>query len=493
MPIPLKAMRPRLQVVRLSAAEERASAAAAPRIPNPHPGGRRFFRAPQSIAASAAAVLEPAIHVGMLYLAHRVNDLPFDRMSIWLSLLIIALTFPGTDRFRDQPLVSLADIARNWLWLLTILAMCGYVTASFADFDAQAIQEWAIATPFAQWSAVLAGRALQRSHAAGTVRRAVVVGGGPLGTHAASSLAGRRETPIEVVGYFDDRQGERLHAIALGQRLGRLDEVARYVDKLGIPEVYITLPMGSQTRIVRLLESLQQTTASIFFVPDVFSISIVQGRMQDVNGLPVVGICETPFTGINAFVKRVSDLVLSVAILGLTAPLLAAIAFGIKLDSRGPVLFKQRRNGLDGEEIIVWKFRTMHTAENDRGIRQVTRHDARVTRLGAVLRRTSLDELPQFFNVVQGRMSIVGPRPHAVAHNEQYRQLIDGYMVRHKARPGVTGWAQVNGYRGETDTLEKMQGRVECDLEYLRNWSLALDFSIIARTLRLVFFDRQAY
>jgi putative colanic acid biosynthesis UDP-glucose lipid carrier transferase len=172
---------------------------------------------------------------------------------------------------------------------------------------------------------------------------------------------------------------------------------------------------------------------------------------------------------------------------------LAAVAIGVKLSSPGPIIFRQKRNGLDGEEIIVYKFRSMTTEDNGPQVKQATKGDPRITPFGRFIRRTSLDELPQFFNVLQGRMSIVGPRPHAVAHNEEYRKLIKAYMVRHKVKPGITGWAQVNGHRGETDTLEKMQRRVEYDLEYLRNWSIALDLQIIARTVKLMFFDPKAY
>jgi putative colanic acid biosysnthesis UDP-glucose lipid carrier transferase len=260
-----------------------------------------------------------------------------------------------------------------------------------------------------------------------------------------------------------------------------------------VREVYITLPLGSQPRIVELLEQVQGTTASLFFVPDVFGISIIQGRLQDMNGVPVVGICETPFTGTNELVKRMSDLVLAVLILVLISPILLAVAIGVKLSSPGPIIFKQRRNGLDGDEIVVYKFRSMTSQDNGAVVKQATKDDARITPFGAFIRRTSLDELPQFINVLQGRMSIVGPRPHAVAHNEQYREIIKAYMVRHKVKPGITGWAQVNGHRGETDTIEKMQARVEYDLAYLRNWTLGLDLQIIIRTIRLVFFDRHAY
>ena len=321
----------------------------------------------------------------------------------------------------------------------------------------------------------------------------MVVGGGPVGVKVAKALHEGAEKGIDFVGYFDDRTDDRLHQEASTQRLGLLKDVASYCTTHRIHEVYITLPLGSQPRIVELLEEIQGTTASLFFVPDVFGISIIQGRLQDMNGVPVVGICETPFTGTNELVKRISDIILSSIILVLISPILLALAIGVKLSSPGPAIFRQRRNGFNGDEIIVYKFRSMRTQDNGPTVRQATKDDPRITPFGAFIRRTSLDELPQFINVLQGRMSIVGPRPHAVAHNEQYRQLIKAYMVRHKVKPGITGWAQVNGHRGETDTIDKMQARVEYDLEYLRNWSLGLDLQIIVRTVRLVFFDRHAY
>jgi putative colanic acid biosynthesis UDP-glucose lipid carrier transferase len=225
----------------------------------------------------------------------------------------------------------------------------------------------------------------------------------------------------------------------------------------------------------------------------VFGISIIQGRLQDMNGVPVVGICETPFTGTNELVNRISDIVLASIILVLVSPLLLIIAIGVKLSSPGPAIFRQRRNGLDGGEIMVYKFRSMRAMDDGDVVKQATRGDPRITPFGAFLRRTSMDELPQFVNVLQGRMSIVGPRPHAVAHNELYRQLIKAYMVRHKVKPGITGWAQVNGHRGETDTVEKMQTRVEYDLEYPRNWSLGLDLQIIARTVKVVLLGNNAH
>jgi putative colanic acid biosynthesis UDP-glucose lipid carrier transferase len=460
------------------------------------PSGRRLFgRAPQSVSGFVAAVLEPGISALVLVAAHLAYEEPFTRASMTLMLLMLTLTFPGRDRFRDRLLPAAVDIMLSWLGLMALLLLCGYATHSLALFEWPVLLAWAAATPLVQWAAMMVGRDVLRWRARqeSAVRRAIIVGAGGLAVRASRALGSRVDARTDVLGFFDDRSAARLDPEAAPQRLGGLDGVAGHVQRHGVHDVYITLPMGSQPRIVRLLESLQGTTASIWLVPDVFGISVIQGRLHDLNGLPVVGLCETPFTGMNDAVKRVSDVVLASLILLLIAPLLAIIALGIKLTSPGPVIFRQRRNGLGGEEIVVYKFRSMRTLDDGSVVRQASKGDARITPFGAFLRKTSLDELPQFINVLQGRMSIVGPRPHAVAHNETYRELIKAYMVRHKVRPGITGWAQVNGHRGETDTLDKMRARVEYDLEYLRNWSLRLDLQIIARTIKLVIADRNAY
>ena len=456
---------------------------------------RTFYSAPQSVTSLVAAFLEPAITVLTLAAANAWVGVSMGRPELTLCLLVFALTFPGRNRFRESLLAGAVDLTVSWVTLLVILALCGYATSSLRYFATDALMIWGIATPILQWTAVWIGSRVVKYHAAKPEARrsAVVVGAGPLGVKVSRALNASHELGVDFVGYFDDRTDDRLDQAAITHRLGGLKEVSEHVTRHGIREVYITLPLGSQPRIVELLEQLQGTTASLFFVPDVFGISIIQGRLQDMNGVPVVGICETPFTGTNELVKRVSDIILATIILILISPLLLAIAIGVKLTSRGPVIFKQRRNGLDGDEIIVYKFRSMRAQDNGPVVRQATKDDPRITPFGAFIRRTSLDELPQFFNVLQGRMSIVGPRPHAVAHNEEYRRIIKAYMVRHKVKPGITGWAQVNGHRGETDTVEKMKARVEYDLEYLRNWSLGLDLQIIVRTIRLVFFDRHAY
>jgi putative colanic acid biosynthesis UDP-glucose lipid carrier transferase len=456
---------------------------------------RTFYTAPQSVTSLVAAFLEPTVTV-LIYIAIALwHERPMQRADLLLCLLVFILTFPGRNRFRENRLAALVDIVSSWAILLGILLLCGYATSSLQFFDKRTLMLWTVATPFLQAAAVYVGQEVIRWHIAQphARRSAIVVGAGPVGVKVGQALTGGHDAGVDVLGYFDDRTDDRLPAEGLAQRLGGLSDVAKYVSDHGVREVYITLPLGSQPRIQELLESAQGTTASLYFVPDVFGISIIQGHLQEVNGVPVVSILETPFTGTNALVKRMSDIVIASLILVLISPFLLAIAIGVKVSSPGPVIFKQRRNGLDGEEIIVYKFRSMTTQDDGPVVKQAIKDDPRITPFGAFLRRTSLDELPQFINVLQGRMSIVGPRPHAVAHNEIYRELIRAYMVRHKVKPGITGWAQVNGYRGETETVEKMRERVEYDLEYLRNWSMALDLQIIARTARLILFDRNAH
>ena len=456
---------------------------------------RTFYSAPQSVTSLVAAFMEPAITVLVFLLANIYIGEPINRPELTLSLLVFALTFPGRNRFRDNMVAAGVDIASSWVMLVGILVLCGYATNSVGYFDETALIIWFLVTPVIQWFAVWIGkRVVQWRSALPEARRScIVVGAGPLGVKVSRALLAGGDYGVDFSGYFDDRTDDRVDDASASKRLGGLKDVARYIIEHSVREVYITLPLGSQPRIVELLEQVQGTTASLFFVPDVFGISIIQGRLQDMNGVPVVGICETPFTGTNELVKRVSDVVLALLILVLISPVLLAVAMGVKLSSPGPIIFKQRRNGLDGDEIVVYKFRSMTSQDNGSVVRQATKDDVRITPFGAFIRRTSLDELPQFINVLQGRMSIVGPRPHAVAHNEQYREIIKAYMVRHKVKPGITGWAQVNGHRGETDTIEKMQARVEYDLAYLRNWTLGLDLQIIVRTIRLVFFDRHAY
>lgn len=246
-------------------------------------------------------------------------------------------------------------------------------------------------------------------------------------------------------------------------------------------------------QVDNLLKMLSDTTCSTVIVPELFSYDFLYSRVEDINGTPIIPIIDTRIKGINIFLKRVEDICVASTILVLISPLLLCIAIAIKLNSKGPVFFKQIRYGLNGKPILVYKFRSMSVMENGAKVTQAVKNDPRVTKVGAFLRKTSLDELPQFINVVLGNMSVVGPRPHAAAHNEQYRKLITGYMLRHKVKPGITGLAQIRGWRGETDTLDKMEKRVECDLEYIRTWSILLDIKIIFLTIFKGFINKAAY
>ncbi len=451
--------------------------------------------APQSVPVFVAAVSEPLIAVGCFLAVTLLHGEPVGRAAMVLCILLLVLMFPGTNRYYEQRLNAAVDIASAWGVVLAILALCGYATDSVKFFEPMVLAWWAVLTPLVQFGSVLAGQAVMRHHAQqpDTRRPALVIGAGPLGAKVAQELHQRRSFGSDFVGYLEDRQPQRCDPDAVQHVVGRFDEAADCIRRLRVRDVYITLPLSSQPRIVRLLASLHDSAVSIYFVPDVFGVSVIQGRMLNMDGVPVVSLLESPFVGINGLVKRMSDLIIAALLLLLLSPLMLLIAAGVKLTSPGPAIFRQRRNGLDGEEIVVYKFRSMRVQENGTQVRQATRDDPRVTPFGAFLRRTSLDELPQFINVLQGRMSIVGPRPHAVAHNEQYRPIIRSYMVRHKVRPGITGWAQVNGHRGETDVIEKMEARVAYDIEYLRNWSLGLDLRIIARTVKLVLLDRNAF
>lgn len=412
-----------------------------------------------------------------------------------LSLLVFALTFPGSTQLSQSLWSVVRNVVLSWLAISGLLFLLGYGTGYLRYFDLDLLKMWWWVAPASQLGAhfLLRWAAPMIIEIQGQHRRAIVAGMNEQGIELARRLATDPYSRVRVVGFFDDREAERVNRSGEHTLLGKISGLADFARDNQIELIYISLPMASQPRIHALLEALRDTTASIYFVPDIFVTDLIQGRMDSVSGLPVVAVCETPFTGLSGITKRSSDIVLSLLILVLMSPVLLVTALAVKLSSPGPVIFRQRRYGLDGREIVVYKFRSMTVWEDGAVVQQAQKQDARVTTVGRFLRRTSLDEFPQFFNVLQGRMSIVGPRPHAVAHNEMYRKLIKGYMLRHKVKPGITGWAQVNGFRGETETLDKMSARIEHDLDYLRNWSLRLDLYIIARTVWVVFFERNAY
>ncbi|MFN0164375.1 MAG: undecaprenyl-phosphate glucose phosphotransferase [Burkholderiales bacterium] len=464
-------------------------------------GARNTARRPHAqiagddLLSAIEALLDPAVLVASLWVVALVYEGQLPPAYLILAVIVFSITFPGTSRLQFSVRRVITDVVFTWTWIAGLLLLTGVATRYIREFDEAAVLTWLWAAPTAQIGAHLLLRvaapwvlALQ-----GPAQRAVIVGMNDQGLALAGRIADARYTRMQLLGFFDDRARDRLTGTTDHALLGKLADLPRYARENRVQLIYLSLPMASQPRILSVLSDLKDTTASIYFVPDMFVTDLIQGRSGQVYGMPVISVCETPFRGANGVIKRLSDLVLATLILVLMLPVMLLIALAIKLDSRGPVIFKQRRYGLDGEEIQVYKFRSMSVTEDGAQIVQVSRNDARVTHVGAFLRRTSLDELPQFVNVLQGRMSIVGPRPHAVAHNEMYRKLITGYMLRHKVRPGITGWAQVNGFRGETRELEKMKARVDYDLDYLRNWSLALDLRIIIKTVLVVFRDQGAY
>jgi putative colanic acid biosynthesis UDP-glucose lipid carrier transferase len=383
----------------------------------------------------------------------------------------------------------------------------GLVTQYNAEFSYASKLVWIITTPLTMASARIVLRKIQqRLRARGfNTRSYAICGVNELGIQLARNIEGAPEMGLRLRGFYDDRPAERTNALPLdqlgtrGQRsgghchIGNLDELLQRARRGDLDIIYITFPMRAETRIREVLEKLADTTASVYIVPDFFVFELLHARWTNINGLPAVSVFESPLYGVDGLAKRSVDLLLgSLALAAVAIPMLIIAAI-IKLTSTGPVFFRQRRYGLDGREIQVWKFRTMTCCDDGENVPQAKRDDDRITRVGRSLRRTSLDELPQLFNVLDGSMSLVGPRPHATAHNEQYRTLIDGYMLRHKVKPGITGLAQVNGYRGETETLEKMELRVACDHQYIREWSFWMDVRILVKTLRVVLTQRNAY
>lgn len=437
-------------------------------------------------------LLDPAAFIVSLWVTAALFDDPRGSGYLILSLVVVMLTFPGRSRLHVPMARLFIDIVFLSVTLIGLLVFFGWTTRNLSLFADRAIVNWMWIAPVS----LIAAHGAFRFAAPLVVKRtqrSVIVGLNDQGLALARRIEQNPYTDLSLVGFFDDRATARQIEPRGHTLLGRFDELASYVKRNHIHVIYLSLPMATQERTMKLLDALRDTTASIYFVPDQFVTELIQCRMSSVVDIPVVSVCETPFVGLNGLLKRASDVLISASALLLLSPVIAVIAWLVARGSRGPVIFKQRRYGLDGEEIIVYKFRSMRVEEDGARIHQARRDDERTTAIGKFLRRTSLDELPQLVNVLMGSMSLVGPRPHAVAHNELYRKVINGYMLRHKVRPGITGWAQVNGLRGETETLDKMESRVRFDLDYLRNWSLRLDLYILFKTALVVFNDRHAY
>ncbi|WP_268797024.1 undecaprenyl-phosphate glucose phosphotransferase [Pseudomonas huanghezhanensis] len=459
-------------------------------------------------------------HQSSLSVAHRLLDLTvivlggacqarFNGMALtaeaWTQILLAVLVFHWLGEchqlygsWRGERIGrELLKVLNYWALTFAVLLSADYLLLNHTGVRDHAQLAWFATVLLALCGYRLGIRSLlQGLRSQGfNIRRVAVVGTGHCSERLARSIESAPWMGLDLLGFYDD-QPQQMDLARIGRRvpvLGGLDQLLIDARKGRIDKVYITLSLDSQTRLGQLIRGLSDTTASVYVIPDVFMFELLHARSESINGLPSISIFDSPMDGAWSMVKRAEDIVLSSIILTMIALPLLLIAATIKLTSPGPVLFRQRRYGLDGRPIMVWKFRSMSVQENDKRVTQATRNDARITPLGALLRRTSLDELPQFFNVLRGEMSIVGPRPHAVAHNEQYRKQVAGYMLRHKVKPGITGWAQINGWRGETDTLDKMRKRVEFDLQYIEHWSVWLDMKIILLTLFKGFVNKNAF
>jgi putative colanic acid biosynthesis UDP-glucose lipid carrier transferase len=388
------------------------------------------------------------------------------------------------------PMTVFSRIVLEWAAVVLILLLAAFALKVSDQFSRATMLSWFTITPFALYAAHVSRQRARWLIANSDYGPTYLI----IGANSVGFELFRRLPRKGFLGFFDFRSADRLpDTIDPAHLVGHCKDVAEFARAHGVTSIYIALPLSNVPRIGEMVRELRDTTASIYFVPDVFAFDLIQGRLVEINGMPAISVCDTPFHGMDAVSKRVTDIILAGIGLTLLAPLMVLLALAVKLTSRGPVLFKQRRYGLNGEEIIVYKFRSMTVCEDGPVVTQATKSDNRITPLGRILRSSSLDELPQLLNVLEGTMSVVGPRPHAVAHNEMYRKLISGYMIRHKVRPGITGLAQVNGLRGETETIEKMRERVRFDLEYLSHWSPWLDIKIIFKTVWVLGRDQNAY
>ena len=447
-----------------------------------------------SVVGLVRMSVDPLLIVVSLLLACAITGREFRGAELVAALIAFSLTFPGEVSMARIRRGLLRGVVLRWLGVAGVLLFFGYATRFIGHFDARMVLTWLVLTPLLQYAAHRAIPWLvPQLLAIDGFRSAVVVSANDIGRKLARHLNDEPSLGFRFTGFFGEPDQIADTRDLEGPLLGGLDDVARHVKAGGIEAIFVALPMHAQPQVLRLLDDLKDTTASIYFVPDIFIFDLIQARIDDVNGIPVVAVCETPFVGVNGMLKRASDLLFAAVALLLCAPVMVAAAAAVKMTSPGPVIFRQRRYGVDGRQIVVYKFRSMTVTEDGSSVAQARKGDQRITPVGAFLRRTSIDELPQLVNVLQGRMSMVGPRPHAVAHNELYRGLIKGYMMRHKVKPGITGWAQVNGLRGETETVEKMRQRIEFDLDYLRRWSIGLDLAILARTVRIVLAGTNAH
>ena len=443
-----------------------------------------------------------AIAFGLLLLRFWQPNLDSDSTVIACLLAIAIYSVAGEffGLYREWKMAIPREIGCScvtWIVTLVSLIVLGKISYSTVELSTGALLGWFAFTPIISLSIRIVFRhILQAFHKKGiNARGYAIFGATDLGVMLAQNIESSPELGLKFLGFYDDRPESRSVDLPedYATRLGSMKNLVEHARNGKLDVVFITLPMMAEKRIREVVSSLNDTTASVYIVPDLFTFQLLHSRWMDVNGVPVVSVYENPFYGVDGVLKRMTDVAIAAVALVVAAIPMLLVAAAVKLTSRGPVLFIQTRYGLDGKKINVWKFRSMTVCENGTEVKQATKNDSRLTPIGGFLRKSSLDELPQLINVLMGSMSMVGPRPHAESHNEYYREQIDGYMLRHKVKPGITGLAQVNGYRGETETIDKMEKRVLFDHKYIREWSIWLDLKIILRTFLIVFSRQNAY
>ncbi|MDR2877076.1 MAG: undecaprenyl-phosphate glucose phosphotransferase [Chromatiales bacterium] len=380
---------------------------------------------------------------------------------------------------------ELIHVVMTWCVAGLVIFVVALMNEPFHD-NAYVLMAWFFVTLsfLLMWRSVLYVVLWEARRHGFNTRTVAIVGYNDLGVNLSRIIADAQWKGLEFSGFYEDRipAPRRTADFSEGVIFGGIDLLHEHACAGKIDLIYITLPLRAEHRIRQIIEKLADSAISVYVVPGKFTYDMIHPQLTTMGEMPVIGVCETPFHGIKRFVKRAEDLLIGSFLFAIALIPMIIIGIAIKVNSPGPILFKQRRGGVNGEVITVWKFRTMTVCEDGREVQQATRNDERVTSVGRFLRRTSLDELPQIINVLQGDMSVVGPRPHALTHNTRYRPLIHRYMLRHKVKPGMTGWAQINGWRGETDLLTKMEKRIEFDLQYINNWSLLFDLKIVVLT-----------
>ena len=437
-----------------------------------------------------------------LYVLTRLFDVAFDTPYVLMALYVGMYSYVAFNRY-DITLAwrffvrgSIGSrILLRWTLLAVPLLLFCIFTQYSQYFSRHLLLTWLATTPLLlSLLHYLVRYPLRRAFPGISQRRRAAV---VFVNESSRQLARRLQESeaYELAGFFEDRELERLGGGIEGlPYLGKAQHLAEYARTHDLDVVFVVLPDQGAVRTLNLIEELGDTTVSVYYVPDFKSFNLLETQITEVEGVPMIEVAETPFFGADGLLKRVFDIAFAFFALIMLAPVMLGLAIAVKLSSPGPALFKQKRYGLNGKSYSVYKFRSMIVGEaKDRELKQATRGDPRITRVGAFIRRTSLDELPQFLNVLRGDMSVVGPRPHSVSHNELYRKEVRQYMMRHKVKPGITGWAQVHGLRGETAQLERMAERIKYDLEYIRNWSPGLDLRIILMTILVIFKDDNAY